>query len=62
MTIYTLDYIEQEAQRIQGMWNGSDEKMNYDGDSVDAEYFVNGAKELEKKLKEVRTLIMELSI
>lgn len=61
MTIYTLDYLEQEAKAIQAAWNGEDERFMYDGDSLPAEY-VDIAKELEEKLKEVRILIMELSI
>lgn len=60
--IYTLDYIEAEANKIVGTWNGKDEKMNLEGTIVDAEYFVRGAEELLEKIKEVRTLLMELSI
>ena len=62
MIIYTLDYIEQEANKIIGTWNGEDEKMNLEGQMVDAQYFVDGSKELLEKIKEVRTLLMELSI
>ena len=60
--IYTLEYLEAEANKIVGTWNGSDEKMNLEGTVVDAEYFVGGAEELLEKIKEVRTLAMELSI
>jgi len=60
--IYTLDYIEAEANKIISNWNGKDEKMNLEGTLVDAEYFVGGAEDLLEKIKEVRTLIMELSI
>ena len=60
--IYTLDYLEKEAEKIIGTWNGKDEKMNLEGTLVDAEYFVDGARELQDKLAEVRTLMMELSI
>lgn len=62
MKIYTLDYLEKEANAIIGTWNGEDEKMNLDGTMVDAEYFVDGAKELLEKITEVRTLVMDLSI
>jgi len=61
--IYTLEYLEQEAKKIQGAWNGKDKTMMLDGDIVhDPEYFVNGAKDLEEKLQEVRTLIRGLGI
>ena len=59
--IYTLDYIEKEAQKIQGAWNGKDERFMYEGEMLPAEY-VDTAKELEEKIAEVRELITALSL
>ena len=59
--IYTLDYLEKEAEGIQGAWNGSDDKFNYEGDLM-TEDDVNVAEELQVTLAHVRALVKELGI
>jgi hypothetical protein len=59
--IYTLDYLEKQAQGIQSAWNGEDDRFMYEGEMLPVEY-VDRAKELEKRLQQVRDLIMDLSL
>lgn len=52
--IYTLDYLKQEADRIQASWDGTDAGI--------AEDRAHAAKELEEKIKEIEAIIEELDI
>jgi hypothetical protein len=60
--IYTLDYIEKEANTIASYWNGSDESfIDGNGDSRNEED-VQNAEELLQKIQEVKELLKALSI
>ena len=61
MTIYTLDYIEKEAEGIAASWNGSDERFMHDGENMTDED-AQSARELIVRIGEVRDLIKELGI
>lgn len=62
MKIYTLEWLEKEAEGISGHWNGSDEKyIDHDGD-VRTQEDAAAAEELLQKLTEVKQLIKELGI
>jgi hypothetical protein len=60
--IYTLDYIEKEANLIAGYWNGSDERF-IDGNGenrTDEEAQI--ASEVLETIKELRVSLNRLSI
>jgi hypothetical protein len=59
--IYTLDYIEKEAEGIAASWNGSDERFMYEGDNMTDEDAQRAIVLLEK-IKEVRESIKSLGI
>jgi hypothetical protein len=60
--IYTLEWIEREANLITGYWNGNDDRfIDGNGDPRHAEEAM-AANELLQKLTEVKELIMELSL
>jgi hypothetical protein len=59
--IYTLDYIEKEAESIASSWNGSDERFMHDGDNFSDED-AQRAIDLIEKIKEVRESIKSLGI
>lgn len=60
--IYTLDYLEQEAENIAGHWNGKDEYfVDANGDKRSDEE-AQAASELADELKKVRELVAELQI
>lgn len=61
MTIYTLDWLQKEAEGIAGAWNGKDKSFEYNGDVFPAEQ-ADTALELLKKLTEVRELIETLGL
>lgn len=51
--IYTLDYLQQEAEQIAGAWNGKTEQ---------GEEQAQAANELLEKLAEIKELVAELGI
>jgi hypothetical protein len=60
--IYTLDWLQKEAETISGHWNGSDDRyIDGNGDSR-TEDDAAAANELLEKITEVRQLIEELGI
>lgn len=59
--IYTLDYIEKEANAIASCWNGKTETFYHEDTKYD-ESAVQACEELLAKVKEVKELISELSI
>lgn len=60
-SIYTLSWLESEAETIASAWNGEDECFAADG-VVYTEDQAHAAKELCDKLSEVRELIDELQL
>lgn len=60
--IYTLEWLEKEADLITGYWNGSDERFVDGRGEVRTEDDVNAAEELLTKIVEIKELIKELGI
>lgn len=60
--IYTLEWLEKEANLIAGHWNGSDEKFVDGSGEVRTEDDVVAAEELLTKITEIKELIKELGI
>lgn len=60
--IYTLDWIEKEAELISGYWNGSDERFVDGNGDARTEDDVDLAQDLQAKIKEVRELMGDLGI
>lgn len=60
--IYTLEWLEKEANNISGYWNGSDNKFVDGNGEVRTEEDAAAASELLQKLTEVKQLIEELGI
>lgn len=62
MTIYTLEYLEKEAELIAGYWNGSDDRfVDGSGEPRDAEE-AEMANDLLNHLEQVKALAKALSI
>jgi len=60
--IYTLEYLEKEANLISGYWNGSDYRFVDGSGEVRDEEDVNFAEDLLKAVQEVKLLAKTLSI
>ena len=60
--IYTLDYIEKEAELIAGHWNGSDERFVDGTGEARTDEEAQTASELLEKLEEVKGLLQVLNI
>lgn len=60
--IYTLEWLEKEANLIAGYWNGSDEKFVDGNGDIRTEDDVNASQELLQKIIEIKELIKELGI
>jgi len=60
--IYTLEWLEKEANDIAGYWNGSDGTFVDGNGEVRTEEDAAAALELLQKLTEVKQLIEELGI
>jgi len=60
--IYTLEWLEKEADLITGHWNGGDERFVDGSGEVRTEDDVNAAEELLTKIVEIKELIKELGI
>ena len=60
--IYTLDYLEKEAEMIASYWNGKDDSYIDGNGDKRTEEDVENAQELLLKLRQVRDLIKELAI
>lgn len=60
--IYTLGWLEKEANLITGYWNGGDEKFVDGSGEVRTEDDVLAAEDLLTKISEIKELIKELGI
>jgi len=58
--IYTLEWLQKEAEGIVGHWNGSDEHFIDAGGERRSEEDVRAAEELLQKVKEIHALREEL--
>jgi hypothetical protein len=59
--IYTLDYLEKQAQGIQSAWNGEDDRFMYEGD-IYHESDVEIAKIIEEKITEIKLLAAQINL
>lgn len=60
--IYTLDYIEKEANLITSYWNGSDDSFIDGNGDKRSEEDVQAATELMEKIQEVKDLVNHLGL
>jgi hypothetical protein len=60
--IYTLQWLEQEAEAIAGHWNGSDAKFVDGNGEQRTDEEAQSAQELLVQIGEVRDLVKELGI
>ena len=62
MTIYTLDWLEKEANLITGHWNGSDERFVDGSGELRTEDDENVAEEFLERIAQVRDLAKQLGL
>ena len=60
--IYTLEWLQKEAEGIAGHWNGSDEHFIDASGERRSEEDVRAAEELLQKVKEIHALREELGL